>query len=186
MGKDTTIVIRGKLDWAKVVGKARPYTGDKKFDKGPLWSIDITPDKASLAKIKAAGIEGKLRTAKGKDTRTEKFLSLTILETKADGSKNNPPVVKDASGEAWPDGVLIGNGSVGDIMVKVKDYGTTIGAYYQKMRVLDHVSFGGDDFEPLSEDDKFFGNTAKATAGSVGEAEGDEDDSGEDLDEIPF
>lgn len=187
---DKMIVVRGKLDWAKVTGKARPYTGNPKYNKGPYWSVDITPDAKSLKIIREAGIEDKLRTPKGNDQRKAKFLSLTVLENKADGSKNDPPRVKDGAGEDWPQGTLIGNGSIADIQIKVKDYGETVGAYYQKMRVLDLVSYeGGSDFAPLSEDDEFFGKTSKPTSaeGSSGDAEKASTAFDEELDDdIPF
>ena len=155
---DKIIIIRGELFWAKIVGDAVPYTGNPKYDKGPYWSVDITPNKESLKKIKEAGIADKLREPKGeKETRKEPFLTLKVLETKPDGKKNNPPTIINGSGAAW-DGSKIGNGSVADVLVKVKDYGTTVGAYLQKVRILSHIPYeGGVGFEPLSEDDEFFG-----------------------------
>lgn len=187
MNKDKVIIVRGVLHWAKIVGKARPYTGNPKFDKGPLWQVDITPDKPSLQKLKAAGILDKLREPKDNDSRKEKYLSLSILENKADGSKNNPPVIQDASGGDWPEGKLIGNGSVADIMIKVKDYGTTVGAYYQKARILDLIPFGGNDFEPLSKEDEFFAKREAKGSGEDAEISEDKAFSSDDLDEdIPF
>lgn len=161
---DKNIVIRGKLHWTKLTGEARPYTGNPKYDKGPSWSVDVTPDAASRKIIKEAGIADKLRDPKGeKETRKESYLTLRVLQLKADGTKNNPPAIIDAAGKAW-DGSNIGNESVADILVKVKDYGTTIGAYLQKVRVLDHVQYEGSDFEPLSADDAFFGKAADKPA----------------------
>ena len=157
---DKTIKVRGVLHWAKIVGSARPYTGNPKYDKGPAWSVDITPDAESRKLIKDAGIADKLREPKGeKETRKDTFLTLKVLETKADGKKNDPPSIIDGQGNVW-NGSDIGNGSVADILVKVKDYGTTIGAYLQKVRILSHVPYEGGSFEPLSADDEFF-----ATAG---------------------
>jgi hypothetical protein len=53
----------------------------------------------------------------------------------------------------------LGNGTVVDIIVRYVDYGTTQGLYFKKMRVLKLVPYEktGTDFEPLSEDDEFFG-----------------------------
>ncbi len=160
MSKEQTIVIRGELNWAKLTGAARPYTGNPKYDKGAYWSVDVTPDEPSRKKIKAAGIADKLREPKGeKDKRTATFLTLKHLEKNSKGEKNRPIEIKDASGRPWGED-LIGNGSVGDVMVKVVDYGDTQGAYIQKVRILKHVVYeGGQDFEPLSEDDEFFGGT---------------------------
>ena len=153
---DKTIKIRGKLHWCKLTGEARPYTGNPKYDKGPSWSVDITPDAESLKIIKEAGISDKLREPKGeKETRKESYLTLRTLLLKADGTKNASPSIIDGSGQPW-NGANIGNESVADILVKVKDYGTTIGAYLQKVRVLSHVEYEGTDFDPLTADDQFF------------------------------
>ena len=153
---DKTIVIRGTLDWAKIVGDARPYTGNPKYNKGPYWSVDVTPDKASRKKIKEAGIDEKLREPKGeKETRKDTFLTLKVNESQPDGKKNRPVDIIDAQGNKW-DGSDIGNGSVADIMIKVKFYEDTVGAYIQKVRILEHVAYEGSSFEPLADDDKFF------------------------------
>ncbi len=185
---DKILVLRGTLDWAKVLGKARPYTGNPKFDKGPYWSVDITPDRKSRELMKAFGITKKLREPKGeKDTRTETYLSLKVLENRADGNKNSPPKVKDVKGEDWSETKLIGNGTVADIKVKVVDYGSAAekGVYLQAIRILDHVSYETEDFEPLSEDDEFFGAAANDSKPEpAGEAAFDQD---QDLDDdVPF
>jgi len=184
MAKDKIIVLRGTLHWAKITGPARPYTGNPKFDKGPYWSLDLTPDAKSRKIIKDAGIEDKLRTPKGeKEKRTETFLTLKVLENKSDGSKNKPPKISDVRGQPW-DGSDIGNESVADVKVKVKDYGTTTGAYLQEVRILKHIPYeGGSGFEPLSPDDEFFaGGEDSPAPDSSGEAPNpDELD-----DDIPF
>lgn len=185
MAKDATIVIRGSVDWAKIVGKARPYTGNPKYDKGPYWSVDITPDKNSRALIKATGINEKLREPKENDARKESFISLKVLENRADGSKNDPPKISDIRGQAW-DNRLLGNGTVMDIKVKVKDYGSGSekGVYYQAGRVLSLVPYEGGGFEALSEDDEYFAagedNDVDTTAASKSATADDLDD------DVPF
>ena len=170
---DTFLKIRGKLDWAKITGTARPYTGNPKYDKGPLWSLDITPDKESRALLAKHGLTtggqsgtGKLRTPKGKDDRKETFISLKMHAKKADGSNNDPPKIVDVRGQPW-DGSLIGNGTVADVKVKVKDYGAASekGMYFQAARILDHVPYEAVEFDAIDEDDEYF---AKAETGSAG------------------
>ena len=157
---DTVIVIRGELSWAKITGQARPYTGNPKYDKGPSWSLDITPDAKSRALIKASGIDEKLRVPKGeRDTRKESFISLKhLLKNQKTGEDNAPPVVKDITGDTWSKG-LIGNGTIADVRVKIKDYGSASekGVYLQAVRILKHVPYESNDFDELSEDDEFFG-----------------------------
>jgi hypothetical protein len=170
MSKDQVIVIRGELNWAKLVGDARPYTGNPKYDKGPYWSVDITPDAKSREIIAKAGIKSKLRQPSEKDSRKETYLSLTVLKNKKDGTPNLDrdgkqivPKISSVDGRAW-DNSLLGNGTFADIKVKVKDYGDTTGAYFQEMRVLKHVPYEGGGFAPLSEDDEFWpANAAEAT-----------------------
>jgi hypothetical protein len=164
--KAVEFTIRGKIDWCKLLGKARPYTGDPRYDKGPAWSVEINPDKNSRVILKQHGLTDKLKFDKktkadgspSKNPRDYDVLRLTILENKADGEKNKAPAIIDASGRPWDDETEMGNGTVADILVRYVDYGQTKGLYYKKMRVLKLVPYeGGSDFEPLSEDDEFFG-----------------------------
>lgn len=178
--------------WAKLLGKARPYTGNPKYDKGPYWSVDITPDKDSLAKLKSAGILNKLREPNDKDTRKDKFLTLKVLQNDKDGKvrldKNDKPIVpavQDVQGNKW-DGGLIGNGSVADIKINVVDYEGTTGVYFQAMRVLKHVVFEGEDFAPVSEDDEFFSATTKDKEASFDNDTKPNPDDLDDEDSIPF
>lgn len=189
---DTVIVIRGTLDWAKITGKARPYTGNPKYDKGPYWSLDITPDAKSRALIKANGISEKLHDPKGeKDARKESFISLKhLLKNQKTGEENAPPKVVDIQGNAWSGG-LIGNGSVADVKVKIKDYGSGSekGVYLQAVRILSHVPYESNDFDPLDEDDEFFAEGRKAADKAVApkdEFETEDTKSDELDDDVPF
>lgn len=188
--KAVEFTIRGKVDWCKLLGKARPYTGDPRYDKGPSWSIEINPDEKSRALLKKHGLEEKFKKDKktkadgspAKNPRDYDFIRLTVLENRADGTKNNPPEIIDASGRAWGDDE-IGNETVADILVRYVDYGTTKGLYYKKMRVLKHVPYeGGSDFEPLSEDDEYFAGGAD-TPKSGGESAAFDPDLDDD---VPF
>ncbi len=173
--KAVEFTIRGSIDWCKLLGPPRPYTGDPKFDKGPSWSVEINPDKASREILAKHGLNDKLKKDKlkkldgspTKNPRDYDFVRLTCLATKADGEKNKPPAIIDASGRPWGTDEM-GNGTIADILVRYVDYGTTKGLYYKKMRVLKHVPYeGGADFEPLSEDDEFFAGGATGDTAST-------------------
>jgi hypothetical protein len=188
LNKAVEFTIRGTIDWCKLLGPARPHTGAKQYDKGPTWSVEINPDAKSRALLAKYGLNEKLKKDKlkkadgtpTKNPRSYDFVRLTCLEEKADGTKNKPPVIIDASGAPWNSETELGNGTVADILVRYVDYGTTKGLYYKKMRVLKHVPYeGGSDFEPLSEDDEFFG--AAETADDQAELSSDTDN----LDDIP-
>jgi hypothetical protein len=182
--------IRGTVDWCKLLGHARAYTGDPRFDKGPSWSVEINPDKKSRDLLKKYGLQEKLKKDKlekrdgtpTKNPRPYDFVRLTVLEERADGEKNKPPQIFDTYGTPWNKEVELGNGTVADIIVRYVDYGTTKGLYFKKMRVLKLVPFegGGADFEPLSEDDEFFAasedDVAKLPAGMEPELEDDLND----------
>lgn len=168
MAKDKALefTIRGTIDWCKLLGPARPYSGDPRFDKGPYWSVEINPDEKSRALLTKLGLNEKFKKDKAtkldgtptKNPRDYDFIRLTVLENRADGTKNYPPEVKDGSGSRWNQETEIGNGSVADILVRYVDYGTTKGLYFRKMRVLKLVEFErtDTDFPPLSPDDEFF------------------------------
>jgi hypothetical protein len=163
--KAVEFVIRGTIDWCKLLGSARPYTGDPRYNKGPSWSVEINPDAKSRALLTKHGLNEKLKKDKlkkadgtpAKNPRSYDFIRLTILENKADGTKNRPPKIKDASGRPWGQETEMGNGTVVDILVRYVDYGTTKGLYYKEMMVLRLVPYeGGESLKPLSEDDEFF------------------------------
>lgn len=192
--KSKDFVIRGTIDWCKLLGKARPYTGDPRYDKGPSWSVEINPDEKSRQTIAALGLNDKFKRDKKtkkdgsptKNCRDYDFLRFTILENRPDGTKNKPAEITDASGAPWNPETEMGNGTTVDILAKFTDYGTTQGLYFRKMRVLKHVPFegGGTDFEPLSEDDEFFAGGADSPAEYDGSPSSQNPD---DLDDdIPF
>lgn len=187
------IVIRGVLDYAKVLGMPRKHTGLPKYDKGPYWSVDVTPDAKSMELIEALDLEDKLRPKKKKDAEKiakdtnrvgkGKFLSFKHLLKRADDTENEPIRIVDAQGRKWSGG-LIGNGTVADVKVRVVDYGpgSDKGTYIQAIRVLDHVPFEANDFDPLPEDDEY-----AQTPLAEEQLEDQNTDTDDDLDDdIPF
>jgi hypothetical protein len=187
--KAVEFTIRGSIDWCKLLGPARPYTGDPKFDKGPNWSVEINPDAKSRAVLAKYGLNEKLKKDKlkkldgspTKNPRSYDFIRLTILENRADGEKNKSPKIKDASGRLWDNETEMGNGTMADILVRYVDYGTTKGLYFKEMMVLRLVPYeGGEGLKPLSEDDEFFGGGQQPVAEEANPA----DDLGDD--DVPF
>jgi hypothetical protein len=154
-----TMVIRGKLHWAKVLGKPRfnEYSGENE------WSVDVTPNAESLTKLRGAGLEDKLRTPKKNDKRTEPFVSFRQKEFREDRvtkerTPNAPIRVVNIEGKDWPQTELLGNDTVADVKFLVRDYGKgkPKGVYIQAIRVLDLVPYKIEEFAPLSDDDEFF------------------------------
>lgn len=182
MAKDKVIVIRGVLDWAKVIGPARPHTGEARYDKGPYWSVEVTPN--DYDQISQYGLTEKLKDPSPKDTKRVgkgKYLSLKVLENKSNGEKNKPPVIVNVQGQPWDEG-LLGNGTVADVKVKVVDYGKSVqkGCYLQAIRVLDPVIYEAETFAPLSSDDEYFSTPEAAQTVEPESVDEDLDD------DIPF
>src|SRR6478609_6880944 len=155
--KPVTAVIRGKLHWAKLLGEPRMNT----FTNEREWSVDLTPDEESMKKVKALKIAERLRDPKEEDDRTEQFLSFRQKEFRTDpvtGEKkaNRPIEVVDVSGRPWDSKTLLGNDTLADIKVTVKDYGKgkPTGVYIQAVRVLDLVPYVANTFAPLTPEEQ--------------------------------
>jgi hypothetical protein len=189
MATSTNHVIRGRLDWAKVIGAPRmnTYSGEKE------WSVDVTPDKKGRLELKRIGAEDRLKTPKEKDSRTESFIAFRQRELRPEGAdgkreKNDPIKIIDSQGRPWGNS-LIGNGTIADIKFTKKDYGPgkKAGFYIQAIRVLDLVEFESQDFAPLDEDDAYFASAEDDVAESPDTKAVDKSPSLDDLeDDIPF
>jgi hypothetical protein len=179
--KGEFLVLRGVLNYAKIIGEAKPHTGLPKYDKGPNWSLELTPDPESVRKLEKAGCADKLKKLKKPDPNrvgSDPFLRLSILEKRSDGKKNSAPKVMDAQGNDW-DSRLIGNGTEAVVQVKVVDYGSDSekGVYYQKAKIMDLVPYGDD--ERAESDDEFFSEGASDIPASSFDAE-------DEMDDVPF
>lgn len=171
--KRTTLYLRGKLYWAKIFGNPRPnYDGDARE-----WTFEFEPDEDSVELLEEHDLDDRLkdkRDKKGYENR-KKFIILKRSEFKVDGDKNDHIRVVDADNQAW-NGALIGNETVADVKVTVVDYGPRKkkGIYPVAIRVLDHVAFERDEFEPLPEDD-VRRKKAAARRSTIAEDFGDDD-----------
>lgn len=191
--KNTIVVIRGKLHWAKIIGEPRMNT----FTEEREWSLDLTPDKAGRAVLKANGVSDKLKEPKDNDKRKESFLTLRQKEYRTDPVtkervKNLPIRITDAQGDDWPEGKLLGNETIADIKVAIppKVAGRPRGIYIQAVRVLKLNKYdGGNDFAPLSADDEFFGAAYEGETSDPADEEASTESVAQDEDfddEIPF
>jgi len=156
----TTLVYRGKLQYAKVLGEPVPnYAKD-----GKEWKFDFIPnDPDNAAKeLKSLGVGDRLRSAENTDGEPRydgaKFLTFKQRAERNDGSPNNPVRVLDIHNNPWPQDVLLGNETVADVKFVVIDNGKGKfkGIYPRSIRVLDLVPYTSQEFEPIDEDDEFF------------------------------
>lgn len=108
---DKTYTVSGTIKWAKVF-----EPGDN-FDKtGKEWSVDLYPDKESIATIKASG--SAVSPKVGDDGVFYKFKRPVQKVTRSGMILNfEPPAVLDS--EKKPINQLIGNGSKGKVVFSV-------------------------------------------------------------------
>lgn len=177
-----TVVIRGKTSFAKVLGDpVLNYAKD-----GHEWKTDIQLTPATVKELKAYGVGDRVKT-KDEYLDGEPYISLKQKALRADGEPNRPIKVVDIKGKPWDDNKLIGNGSDVDVKLRIVDYGKgkKKGVYIQSMRVLNLIPYaGGQEFEPIAEDDPFYNNIAEAEAMINADAA---DREPEDLDDdLPF
>lgn len=143
MAEDTTKygVIEGKAYWSFLTS---PNT---KFE--PVWSIDVSLDKANRKKVEADGL-----SVKNKGDDRGDFITIKRRTTKKDGEARRAPEVIDAHLNAW-DGRPIGNGST--VRVKYAAYDYPIPGQKGKMgRSADLVKVQVVNLIPYKSDDQDF------------------------------
>lgn len=180
MSKNTTVVLRGKTMYCKVLGD--PILD---YDKtGKEYKFDFIPNdpKATAKELASYGIGDRLRSKTVKSTgedlyEGQKFMSFRQREYTKAGKLNERIEVVDALGKPWPQDKLIGNGSVIDVKFAVVDYGDKkAGVYPRKIRILDHIPYEDKGFAPLSEDDEYFRAAVAAQEAETDEWAGLEDE----------
>ena len=170
MAKDgmTTLVFRGKLQYAKVLGEpVLNYNKD-----GQEWKFDFIPnDPDGAAKeLKAVGVADRLRSLEDSDGNPrydgQKYMTFKQNAERKDGTPNYPIRVVDALNEPWPEDKMLGNDTVADVKFVVIDNGKGKfnGVYPRSIRVLDHVEYKNEEFEPLDENDEYVQKALEAKA----------------------
>lgn len=162
----TTLVYRGKLQYAKVLGE--PI--DNYAKDGKEWKFDFVPNdqEGATKELKALGVGDRLRSKEKADGEAMydglKCLSFKHRATKADGSPNDPIKVRTATGKPWPDDeILLGNDTVADVTFVVIDNGKGRfkGVYPRSIRVLDLVPYTKQGETPLDESDEYYEKAAE-------------------------
>lgn len=168
----TTLVYRGQLQYAKVLGDpVLNYNKD-----GQEWKFDFIPndEAAAMKELKSLGVGDRLRTLYFKDEDGNpdpknprydgrKFMSFKQNATRKDGSPNQAIQVVDIKGNPWPEDVLLGNDTVADVKFVVIDNGKGRfhGVYPRSIRVLELVPYNRPEFDDLDEDDEYFKKAAE-------------------------
>lgn len=144
----STVFITGKLFWAKVLGKPRPnYGGDANE-----WTFEIEPDKKGLEVLKNHKLTDRL---KDKHEGRGKYLVLRKSELSKDGRENAPIRVYDKEQNEWDGNKLIGNGSVADVKLDIRDYGPgkKKGVYPVAIRITEPVAYQSSEFGAMDGED---------------------------------
>lgn len=137
------MLIQGKAKWAKIIGE--PSWGyENKFKE---WSIDVYVDAETVSKLKAEGLDKKL-----KDKGAGTYITFKRKELKQDGSANQPIRIVDHRGQLW-DHRRIGNGSTVNVNFIINEFGKgEKAANILSLQVWDYVPYEGGEF-PTREDD---------------------------------
>lgn len=187
--KSEIYTFRGKFHYAKVLGDPVPnYNKD-----GLEWKIDVEfIDQNTAKEFKKLGIGDRVKNKENYLDGAD-YASFKAKYNEKRSDEGRPNVV-DRRGKPWPQDELIGNETVGDIRIAVVDYGKGLkkGVYIRGIRVLDHVPYIRDVFEPLEEDDEYYSPSDDDDWGDPEEAKEVDNkkrlkDDDEDLDDdIPF
>jgi hypothetical protein len=149
-----TIVIRGETSFARIL----PSQLSPNYNKDGLeWKLDLVIDEAVEKDLKKMGLADRVKYKDGYvDGRP--FITLKQPETRRDGQANDPIRIVNAKNEAWDDTAELGNGSVVDVKLNIKDYGKgkKKGVYIRAIRVVKHVEYKRDDFAPITPDDPLY------------------------------
>lgn len=187
----TTLVYRGKLEYAKVLGDpVLNYNKD-----GQEWKFDFVPNDPDSAQkeLKGLGVGDRLRSLEDSEGNPrydgQKYMTFKQNATRRDGSPNKGINVVDIKGNPWPEDVLLGNDTVADVKFVVIDNGKGKfhGVYPRSIRVLELKPFTKQEFEPIDEDDEYAKaaeEQAKTIAMLAGTPKGEpKDRSDDDLDD---
>lgn len=157
----TTLFLTGKIYWAKILGKPVPN-----YERtGNEWTFEFEPDAEGVKAVKALKLGDRLKTKYEADGRGA-FLTLRKKELSNDGSPNEPLRVYDGEDSPWPDNTLIGNGSVGDVKLDVRDYGVgkKAGIYPVALRVTELIKYESAEFGGMDKPDTKPKTKAKSAA----------------------
>ena len=167
--KPSTLVFRGKLQYARVLGDpVLNYNKD-----GQEWKFDFVPNdpKGARKELVAAGgakMNDRIRSLPDSEGTPryegEEYMTFKQNAARRDGTPNQPIRVEDVYGNNWPEDVLLGNGTVADVKFVVIDNGPGKfpGVYPRSIRVLDLVPYQSKEFAPMDENDPYFAKAAEA------------------------
>lgn len=176
MADSTTVFVKGKIYWPKILGQPRMnYEGT-----GREWTYELEPEDVSF--LKEAKLLDRL---KEKYEDRGPYLNLRKPEKDREGQPNEPIRVYDENNEPWDSSKLIGNGSEADVKLRIVDYGKgkKKGIYTTAIRITNLVTYVSNEFAGMDSDVSSKPTKAKGKSSAAKTA----DTWGDDLDDdIPF
>jgi len=130
------MIVKGIAKWASVQAPNTTFE--------PEYSVDLEVSDVDAKALRAKGL-----VVKDKDGKN--VIKFKRKVTRSDGEENPKPKVVDA--DAMPFDELIGNGS--EVNVQYRTYDWTwagksgVSADLVGIQVLNHVAYGGTEFEPV-------------------------------------
>lgn len=139
--------LEGTVEWAKVQEPVLKYQSKTDYE----YSLDLTPDAASLAQFKASGSRKSIKEGKIKFNRDVSYLNKDG-ETVDAGAPIVLLRIEDGTNETYTG--LIGNGSKAIVKISVYDTRMGKGTRLEGLTILDLVEYeGGQPTEPITSSD---------------------------------
>jgi hypothetical protein len=145
-------MIQGRARHAKIVGK--PVAGYDEGEKNKVWEFDLVIDEATEGKLDEQGLGKRIKTD---DKSGDRYIKFKRKAYKADGEASKPIKIVDKTGKDWPEGTLIGNGSILNVKYNINEweFGKKKGVRNDviAVQVWDHVVYEGGEQFPLAVED---------------------------------
>ncbi len=153
----STVFLTGKLYWAKILGEpALNYNKDARE-----WGFELELNEDGIAALKKHKLTDRIKGRgysvgqNGQFAEREPFIRLKKSEFNKDGNPNPPIRIYDKDDNDWEQNRLVGNESVADVKLDIRDYGPgkKAGMYPVAIRVTNHVPYQSSDFGAMDKDD---------------------------------
>lgn len=139
------MILQGNAYWAKIIG---PPTFNK-FENANEWTFDVAISDETASKLTAEGAGPYVKEPKSDDDHGGRpYLRFKRREINRDGTKAKPFKIVDAKGNDWPEGELIGNGSVLNVKFNLQPVGMGVNKGAMKpsalaIQVVKHERYEG-------------------------------------------
>lgn len=141
MADTKVLFLRGKVKWCKLLPKQLEKNN---FDDYNEWTVQFYPD--DVQPIKDEKLGDRLKPEKDKEGNETGSVYLRLRQKELDGNGNRRDPIKIVGPDGktpWDADTEIGNDSVVDMRIAIRDYGKgkKKGIYLNAMRVLEHVPY---------------------------------------------